>query len=70
MAGSPTIAVVVEGDDQIARDADGVIVVPKVDELMPPIPGTVVGQLFGYYLGTDQLSHAKAWLTAFPLGTH
>ncbi len=81
VAGSPTIAVVVEGDDQIARDADGVIVVPKVDELMLPIPSTVVGQLFGYYLGiakgvnpdtlgTDQLSHAKAWLTAFPLGTH
>jgi glucosamine 6-phosphate synthetase-like amidotransferase/phosphosugar isomerase protein len=52
-----------------------------VDELMLPIPGTVVGQLFGYYLGvakgvnpdtlgTDQLSHTKAWLTAFPLGTH
>ena len=81
VAGSPTIAVIVEGDDQIARDADDAIVLPKVDELMLPIPGTVVGQLFGYYLGiakgvnpdtlgTDQLSHAKAWLTAFPLGTH
>ncbi len=81
VAGSPTIAVVVEGDDQIARNADDVIFVPKVDELMLPIPGTVVGQLFGYYLGvakgvnpdtlgTDQISHAKAWLTAFPLGTH
>jgi glucosamine--fructose-6-phosphate aminotransferase (isomerizing) len=81
VAGSPTIAVTVEGDNQIAHDADAVIVVPKVDELMLPIPGTVVGQLFGYYLGvakgvnpdtlgTDQLSHAKAWLTAFPLGTH
>lgn len=81
VAGSPTIAVVVEGDDQIANDADAVIVVPKVGELVLPIPGTVVGQLFGYYLGvakgvnpdtlgTDQLSHAKAWLTAFPLGTH
>ncbi len=81
VAGSPTIAVVVEGDQQIARDADDLIVVPEVDELMLPIPGTVVGQLFGYYLGvakgvnpdtlgTDQLSHAKAWLTAFPLGSH
>jgi len=80
-AGSPTIAVVVTGDNQTARDADAVINVPDVSEFMIPIPGTVFGQLFGYYLGvaknvnpdtlgTDQLSHAKAWLTAFPLGTH
>lgn len=79
--GSPSIGVVVESDDQIRRDADDCIVVPEVDEMLFPIPGTVVGQLFGYYLGiakgvnpdtlgTDQLSHAKAWLTAFPLGTH
>ena len=51
VAGSPTIAVIVEGDDQIACDADDVIVVPKLDELMLPIPGTVVSQLFGYCLG-------------------
>lgn len=81
VAGSPTIAVVLEGDQNIAQDADACIFVPPVDELLLPIPGTVVGQLFGYYLGvakgvnpdtlgTDQLSHAKAWLTAFPLGTH
>jgi len=80
-AGSPSIGVVTEGDERIAEDADDVIVVPKVDETLFPIPGTVVGQLFGYYLGlakgvnpdtlgTDQISHAKAWLTAFPLGTH
>lgn len=81
VAGSPTIAVVVKNDNQIARDAHAIITVPNVDELTLPIPGTVVGQLFGYYLGvaknvnpdtlgTDQLSHAKAWLTAFPLGMH
>ena len=79
--GSPTIGVVVAGDDRIAYEADDVIVVPSVDELLFPVSGTVVGQLFGYYLGvakgvnpdtlgTDHLSHAKAWLTAFPLGTH
>ncbi len=81
VAGSPTVGVVTEGDEQIAKDADDVILVPAVDEMLFPIPGTVVGQLFGYYLGiakgvnpdtlgTDQISHAKAWLTAFPLGTH
>lgn len=81
VAGSPTISVVIEGDEQITRDADDVITLPTVDEMLFPIPGTVFGQLFGYYLGvakgvnpdtlgTDQLSHTKAWLTAFPLGKH
>ncbi|MCS7265911.1 MAG: SIS domain-containing protein [Armatimonadetes bacterium] len=81
VAGSPTIGIVVEGDKQIARDAEDIIALPAVDEMLFPILGTVFGQLFGYYLGvakgvnpdtlgTDQLSHAKAWLTAFPLGKH
>lgn len=81
VAGSPTIGVVVENDNRIAREAEDVIVVPPVDEFLFPIIGTVVGQLFGYWLGvakgvnpdtlgTDQLSHAKAWLTAFPFGAH
>ncbi|MEM3658230.1 MAG: SIS domain-containing protein [Candidatus Hadarchaeum sp.] len=81
VAGSPTISVVVEGDERISLEAEDIIPVPPVDELLFPIIGTVVGQLFGYYLGvakgvnpdtlgTDQLSHARAWLTAFPFGTH
>ncbi len=81
VGGSPTIAVVLESDDRIRHDADDCFLVPNVDELLLPIFGTVVGQLFGYYLalakgvnpdtlGTDQLHLAKAWLTAFPLGSH
>jgi len=80
--GSPSIAVVVEGDGRISREADDAIVVPgPVGELAFPVLGTVVGQLYGYYLGlakgfnpdclgTDDLGHARAWLRAFPLGTH
>ncbi len=80
--GSPSIGAVVEGDEKIRRDADEVIEVPgEIDENLFPLPATVIGQLYGYYLGlekgfnpdclgTDELSHAKAWLTSFPLGTH
>ncbi|NLG68149.1 MAG: SIS domain-containing protein [Firmicutes bacterium] len=81
-SGSPAVAVVLEGDDAISRDADDVIVVPgRVDEMLFPPLGTMVGQLYGYYLGvnkgwnpdclgTDDIAHARAWLTAFPLGSH
>jgi glutamine---fructose-6-phosphate transaminase (isomerizing) len=81
-AGSPALAVVQEGDTEISRDADDVIVLPgEWDEMLFPPLGTIVGQLYGYYLGvkkdlnpdclgTNRLSHARAWLTAFPLGSH
>lgn len=81
-AGSPAIAVVVEGDADISREADDVVVIPgPVDEMLVPPLGTIVGQVYGYYLGinrgwnpdclgTDDLAHARAWLTSFPLGSH
>ena len=81
-ARSPTLALVVEGDDAIAPDASFVIAVPGplVEMLMPPL-ATIAFQLLGYYLGaqrgynpdalrTDDLDHARAWLTAFPFGSH
>lgn len=80
--GSPAIAVVTEGDIDATREADTSIVVPgTVDELLFAPLGTLVGQLLGYHLGlvkgfnpdclgTDDLSHAKAWLVSFPFGTH
>jgi glucosamine--fructose-6-phosphate aminotransferase (isomerizing) len=80
--GSPVVAVVLAEDSQISGEADDVIVVPgQVDELLFPPLGTIVGQLYGYYLGinkglnpdtlgTDDINHARAWLTSFPLGTH
>ena len=81
-ARSPSLALVVEGDDTIAPDATFVIAVPGPlsEMLMPPL-AAVAFQLLGYYLGaergynpdslrTDDLDHARAWLTAFPFGSH
>lgn len=81
-AGSKGLAVVLEGDDAIAKDADYVITIPaQLDEMLVPPLATVVFQHFGYYLGvergynpdtlrTDDLDHALAWLESFPLGSH
>jgi len=81
-AGSKGLAVVLEGDDAIAKDADYVITIPaQLDEMLVPPLATVVFQHLGYYLGvergynpdtlrTDDLDHALAWLESFPLGSH
>jgi len=81
-ADSGTIAVVFEGNDSLASHAEDVIRLQGgLDELLTPIPLTLVFQLFGYYRGvargfnpdtlrTDYWPNAKAWITAFPLGTH
>ena len=81
-AESGTIAVVFDGNDSIASHAEHVIRLESgIDELLTPIPLTLVFQLFGYYRGvargfnpdalrTDYWPNAKAWITAFPIGTH
>lgn len=81
-AESGTVAVVFGGNDSIASHAENVIRLEgSVDELLTPIPLTLVFQLFGYYRGvvrgfnpdtlrTDHWPNAKAWITAFPIGTH
>jgi len=81
-AQSPSLALVVEGDDAIAPDATFVVAMPEPlgEMLMPPL-AAIAFQLLGYYLGaergynpdtlrTDDLDHARAWLTAFPFGSH
>ena len=81
-AQSPSLALVVEGDDAVAPDATFVIAMPPPlgEMLMPPL-AAIAFQLLGYYLGaergynpdtlrTDDLDHARAWLTAFPFGSH
>ena len=81
-AESGTIAVVFDDNDSLASHAEHVIRLEGgIDELLTPIPLTLVFQLFGYYRGvargfnpdtlrTDYWPNAKAWITAFPLGTH
>ena len=81
-AESSTIAVVFEGNDSLSSHADHAIRLEGgIDELLTPIPLTLVFQLFGYYRGvargfnpdtlrTDHWPNAKAWITAFPIGTH
>lgn len=81
-AESSTIAVVFDGNDSLASHAEHVIRLQSgLDELLTPIPLTLVFQLFGYYRGvargfnpdtlrTDYWPNAKAWITAFPIGTH
>jgi glucosamine--fructose-6-phosphate aminotransferase (isomerizing) len=81
-AESGTIAVVFDGNDSLASHADHVIRLESgIDELLTPIPLTLVFQLIGYYRGvargfnpdtlrTDHWPNAKAWITAFPIGTH
>ncbi len=81
-AESETIAVVFGGNDSLATHAKHVIRLEGgIDELLTPIPLTLVFQLFGYYRGvargfnpdtlrTDHWPNAKAWITAFPIGTH
>jgi len=81
-ARSPVLAVIAEGDGDIGQVADHVISFPReLPEMLWPILTTILFQLMGYYLGvrrgynpdtlrTDDIDHARAWLTAFPLGTH
>ena len=53
----------------------------ELGEYVAPVLITLPFQLLGYFMGvvrgrnpdtlaTDRLSNARAWLTAFPLGTH
>lgn len=81
-AGSPGIAVVLEEDGDIAALADAALALPgPLDEIMTPPLATVAFQVLGYYLGvrrglnpdilgTDDMGRARAWLTAFPPGSH
>ena len=79
---SPSLALVVEGDGAVAKDANFVIALPgPLGEILTPPLATIAFQLLGYYLGaqrgcnpdtlrTDDLDYARAWLTAFPFGSH
>lgn len=84
-AGAPRIAVTWDQSPAaraLASEADHHIALGgDLPEIVAPIALTLVFQTLGYYLGvergfnpdtlrTDHLPNARAWLTAFPLGTH
>lgn len=81
-AESSTIGVVFGENEQIEETAHEVIKLDGgLDEILQPIPLTLLFQMFGYYRGlergfnpdtlrTDHWPNAKAWITAFPIGTH
>jgi glucosamine--fructose-6-phosphate aminotransferase (isomerizing) len=81
-AESNTIAVVFGDNDEIQSHAgDTIRFQGGLDEILTPIPLTLLFHMFGYYRGvargynpdtlrTDHWPNAKAWITAFPIGTH
>lgn len=50
----PVIALAVEGDDEVARIADDVLYVPRVDELFYPFLMVVPTQIFAYYCALER----------------
>ena len=48
--GGPVIAVTAEGDKDIARLADDVIYVPKVEEFLSPLVNIVPLQMLAYHI--------------------
>jgi glucosamine 6-phosphate synthetase-like amidotransferase/phosphosugar isomerase protein len=84
-AGAPRIAVTWDESPDaasLAAEADHHLSLGgSLPEIIAPIALTLVFQLLGYHLGvergfnpdtlrTDHLPNARAWLTAFPMGTH
>ncbi len=52
--GAPVIALVEEGDDNVAEIADFVITMPKVDIIFSPLVNTVALQLLAYYAAKER----------------
>lgn len=79
---SPTISFVWEDDKQISKLTDDTFRIPgKIDEVISPLLFILPAQLLAYYSGvlkglnpdcqrSNIPRYARAWLQAFPLGTH
>jgi glucosamine--fructose-6-phosphate aminotransferase (isomerizing) len=52
--GAPVIALVEEGDDNVAEIADFAIAMPKVDIIFSPLVNTVALQLLAYYAAKER----------------
>lgn len=82
LCGSPTISFVWEDDKQISQLTDDVFRIPgKINEVISPLLFVLPAQLLAYYSGvqkglnpdcqrSNMPRYARAWLQAFPLGTH
>jgi glucosamine--fructose-6-phosphate aminotransferase (isomerizing) len=82
MLKSPSIAIVTNSDEQIARMVDDVVRVPDVEETIFSVPAILPGQLLPYWCAVElgdinpdcQRSniprYARVWNWLFPPGTH
>ena len=52
--GGKVLAIVTEGDDELARLADGVVTIPEVSELLEPIVASIPLQLLAYYVAVQR----------------
>ena len=52
--GGKVLAIVTEGDDELARLADGVVTIPEVSELLEPIVASIPLQLLAYYVAVHR----------------
>ena len=55
--GGKVIAIVTEGDEEIARLADAVFHIPATHDLLTPILASVPLQLFAYYVAVRRGCH-------------
>lgn len=79
---TPSIGLVTEADEDIAKMMDYVVRLPDVEETIFAVPATFVAQLIPYYCAVEQGNinpdcqrsnipkHAKVWTQLFPPGTH
>lgn len=79
---TPSVGIVEDDDNDIARMMDYVVRLPVVDETIFAIPATFPAQLIPYYCAVEQGNinpdcqrsnipkHARVWMQLFPPGTH
>jgi glucosamine--fructose-6-phosphate aminotransferase (isomerizing) len=79
---TPSLGLVTEKDEDLARMLDYVVRLPEVDETIFTVPATFAAQLIPYYCAVEQGNinpdcqrsnlpkHARVWMRLFPPGTH
>ena len=82
MLKSPSIAVISEDDEAVAKEVDDVFRLPETDPVLFPLLAILPGQLLAYFAGVAQgdvnpdcqradiARHARVWHWLFPKGSH